>query len=83
MSREDVAAALNGVAVSIAGVAGFDTGADALDDFVPSTEADFLVDAAVRKHFNPMLQKRDEDQDSGVSPRMVQTLIGNDASARV
>ena len=76
MSREDVAATLDGFAVSIAGVAGFDTGADAVDDFVPSAVADFLIDAAVRKHFYPVLQKRDEDQDSGVSARVVQTLIG-------
>ena len=76
MSREDVAAALNRFAVGIAGVAGFDTGGDAVDDLIPSAGADFLIDAAVGKHFNAVLQKRDEDQDSGVIARVVQALIG-------
>jgi hypothetical protein len=47
MSREDFSAALNRFAVGIAAVAGFDTGGDGVDDFIPSAVADFLIDAAV------------------------------------
>ncbi len=47
-----------------------------VDDFIPSAGADFLIDAAVGKHFNAVLQKRDEDQDSRVIARVVQALIG-------
>lgn len=55
MSREDFSAALNRFAVGIAGVAGFDTGGDAVDDFIPSVVADFFINAAVGKHFNAVL----------------------------
>ena len=47
-----------------------------VDDFIPGAGADFLIDAAVGKHFDAVLQKRDEDQDSRVIARVVQALIG-------
>lgn len=59
VGREDVAAALDGRAESIAGLALFDAGGDDANDFVPGAGADFLIDAAVSQYLDTMFEQRD------------------------
>jgi hypothetical protein len=60
MSREDVAATPNGVTKGIAGLAGLNARRNQMDDFVPGTRVDLLVDTAVGENFDAMLEQRDE-----------------------
>ena len=75
MSGEDLAAARYGFTERIAGVAGFDTFGQNVDDLLPGATFDFRIDAAVGEHFDAMFQERDKDQDAGVIASVVKSVL--------
>src|SRR5690242_4290513 len=76
MLGQDITAALDCGAKRGCAVVGFEPRGDRGDDLVPGACLDLVVDAAVGEHQDAVLEQRGENQNSGVSLRIMKTVCG-------
>src|ERR1051325_6201624 len=75
MTREDFAATIDRFADSLACSIASQSLGDYFRDLLPCRGLNFGVDAAVGEHFHPMLEKRNDNQYSGMIPCVVKTVL--------
>jgi len=75
MTREDFAATIDRFADSLACSIASQSLGDYFRDLLPRRGLNFGVDAAVGEHFHPMLEKRNDNQYSGMIPCVVKTVL--------
>jgi hypothetical protein len=81
MSRENFAAAPDGLAEGVAGLARPYAGRNLMNYFIPGSRDDFLIDAAVGEDFDAMFEQRDQDQDPGMISGIVKPMLGKGGEA--